>query len=502
MSCFKQTGLRALTVLSAIVFLTSCGGGDSAPADPAPVPAPGPAPRPAPGPAPSPGADTQAPTVSLTSPMNLVTGLAGTLSLSANATDNVGVTGVEFQVDGAPVGATLSAPPFAASLDTNGYASGQHVLRVQARDAAGNLSAWSSATVQFAGSRTQPAGFTRTTLVSGLSTSTAFAQAPDGRMFVAQQGGALRVVSAAGTLLPTAALQLLNIDSTGERGLIGVTVDPSFATNGFIYLYYTTQAGGTHNRISRFTLVPPSSNIVSAGSELPLMELPALSNTNHNGGALHFGAGGKLYVGVGDNGVSSNAPSNSTRFGKMLRINSDGSIPTDNPFFGSLTGDNRAIWANGLRNPFTFAVEPVTGKIYINDVGQDTWEEINLGAAGANYGWPATEGPTSAAGVSAPLFSYKHSAAAPEGSGPGGFFTGKAIIGGAFYPDSGPFPAIYRGSYFFADLESAFVARYDSANNAAYSFGAVADAPVGMLTGNDGALYVLTLTTIVRFSSP
>jgi len=140
--------------------------------------------------------------------------------------------------------------------------------------------------------------------------------------------------------------------------------------------------------------------------------------------------------------------------------------------------------------------------MYINDVGQSDWEEINLGARNANYGWPQTEGPTTAAGVTAPLFAYGHAATSPAGSGAGGFFFGQAIIGGAFYPDSGPFPAIYRGSYFFADLGTEFVARYDRANNAAYSFGVVGDSPVGMLVGNDGALYVLTSTAIVRFSSP
>src|SRR5207237_6516476 len=108
-----------------------------------------------------------------------------------------------------------------------------------------------------------------------------------------------------------------------------------------------------------------------------------------------------------------------------------------------------AIWARGLRNPFTFAVQPGTGRIHINDVGQITWEEIDLGVAGANYGWPGSEGPDNlASGFTAPLFAYKHSNASPAGSGPGGFFTGFAIAGGAFYPDSGNFPAAYRSSYF------------------------------------------------------
>ena len=148
-------------------------------------------------------------------------------------------------------------------------------------------------------------------------------------------------------------------------------------------------------------------------------------------------------------------------------------------------------------------MQPGTGRIHINDVGAGTWEEINLGEAGANYGWPDTEGPTANPLFTAPLLAYRHSATSPPGSGPGGFFTGCAIAGGTFYPDAGPFPAAYRGNYFFADLCTAFVARLDLANgNAVYSFGAVPDSPVDMLVANDGALLVLTRDRIVRFSAP
>ncbi|HKX42114.1 MAG TPA: PQQ-dependent sugar dehydrogenase, partial [Burkholderiaceae bacterium] len=174
----------------------------------------------------------------------------------------------------------------------------------------------------------------------------------------------------------------------------------------------------------------------------------------------------------------------------------------DNPFYASTSGLNRAIWARGLRNPFTFAVQPGTGRIHINDVGANTWEEIDLGVAGADYGWPATEGPTTASGVTAPLFAYKHTAVSPVGSGPGGFFTGEAIAGGTFYPSSGPFPAAYRDSYYFADFVAQYVGRYDWVNNAAYAFASVSDMPVDLIAGNDGALYVLTRGGIVRVSAP
>jgi glucose/arabinose dehydrogenase len=162
------------------------------------------------------------------------------------------------------------------------------------------------------------------------------------------------------------------------------------------------------------------------------------------------------------------------------------------------------VWAYGLRNPFTFAVQPGTGTIYINDVGQGTWEEIDVGTAGRNFGWPSSEGPDNTTGFTAPLFAYKHSDASPAGSGPGGFFTGFAIAGGAFYPSSGPFPASYRGNYFFADYISKWVARLDPANsNAAYAFAKIAGNPVDMIVGSDGALYVLAQGgSITRITAP
>ena len=122
---------------------------------------------------------------------------------------------------------------------------------------------------------------------------------------------------------------------------------------------------------------------------------------------------------------------------------------------------------------------------------------------GVRYGWPASEGPDNlTAGVSAPLFAYRHGVAAPAGSGPGGFFSGIAIAGGSFYPQAGPFPPSYRGSYFFADLGSGVVGRYDVANQAAYAFASVPGNPVDVMTGADGALYVLTRSAIVRISAP
>src|SRR5687767_15309873 len=234
-----------------------------------------------------------------------------------------------------------------------------------------------------ASAATVPAGFTDTLVASGLNTPTAMALAPDGRIFVCQQGGALRVIKN-GALLPTPFLTV-TVDSSGERGLPGVAFDPNFVSNQLVYVYYTATTPTIHNRISRFTA---SGDVALAGSETIIMDLPNLSTaTNHNGGALHFGADGQLYVAVGDNANGANAQSLGTRLGKMLRITSTGGIPADNPFFNTATGDNRAIWALGLRNPFTFSFQRTTSRMFINDVGQNTWEEINDGIAGSNYGW-------------------------------------------------------------------------------------------------------------------
>ena len=198
---------------------------------------------------------------------------------------------------------------------------------------------------------TVPAGFSETLVASGLASPTAMQFAPDGRLFVAEQGGRLRVIKD-GVLLPTPFLTL-TVSSAGERGLLGVAFDPAFATNRFVYVYYTATTPAIHNRISRFTA---NGDVAVAGSEVVLLDLNNLSSaTNHNGGALAFGGDGKLYVAVGENANGANAQSFSNLLGKMLRLNSDGSIPTDNPFFGSASGNNRAIYSLGLRNPFTFA---------------------------------------------------------------------------------------------------------------------------------------------------
>ena len=221
------------------------------------------------------------------------------------------------------------------------------------------------------------------------------------------------------------------------------------------------------------------------GSELVLLDLNPLSSArNHNGGGLHFGADGKLYISAGENARARNAEELTNLLGKILRINKDGSIPTDNPFYNSLTGQNRAIWSYGLRNPFTFAFQPGTGRMFINDVGQGTWEEINDGIAGSNYGWPSTEGASSNPSFRNPLVSYGHGSSST---------TGCAITGGTFYnPPAAQFPGTYVGDYFFADYCTGWIRKLDPANgNTVVDFATGAPAPVDLDVAPDGSLYYL-----------
>ncbi|MEP7273932.1 MAG: PQQ-dependent sugar dehydrogenase [Acidobacteriota bacterium] len=326
---------------------------------------------------------------------------------------------------------------------------------------------------------TVPTGFTDTLVVGGLVNPTAMEFAPDGRLFVCQQSGDLRVIKN-GSLLPTPFLSV-TVDDDGERGLLGIAFDPDFANNQFVYVYYTTEFPAVHNRISRFTA---AGDIAAVNSEVVLMELDNLSGaTNHNGGAIHFGPDGHLYVAVGDNANSANAQALTTLHGKMLRIESDGDIPTNNPFDAQTNGNRKAIWARGLRNPFTFSFQPGTGRMFINDVGQNTTEEVNDGIAGSNYGWNTCEGPCNPpnGNLRDPIYSYLNDADTC------------AITGGAFYnPPTVQFPATFLGTYFFADFCGGWIKNLNPGNaNAVADFATSISSAVDLKVSSSGSLYYL-----------
>ena len=325
---------------------------------------------------------------------------------------------------------------------------------------------------------TLPAGFTESLVASGLNNPTAMQFAPDGRLFVCEQGGRLRVIKN-GALLRTPFLTV-TVSSSGERGLLGVAFDPDFAVNQFVYVYYTATTPGHpqprqpvhRQRRRRRRPAARSSCSISRTS----------SATNHNGGALAFGPDGKLYVAVGENAVASNAQSLSNRLGKILRINKDGTIPTDNPFFTH--GDRREPRDLGARpaQPVHVRVQ-AAGTVDVHQrrrpghVGGD-----QRGRAGANYGWPDTEGPTTRSAVRHAAIQLRAYRAAPC-----------AIAGGAFYsPVTAQFPADYLDDYFFADYCAGWIRRLDPATATPSStFATGIASPVDLKVADDGSLYYL-----------
>lgn len=280
-------------------------------------------------------------------------------------------------------------------------------------------------------------GFAKLLIAEGLD-PVAMAIAPDGRIFLAEKNGKVLVVE--NDVLRDVPLLTLAVDNNNERGLLGITLDPHFTLNGYLYLYYTVPGAG-HNRVSRFAV---SGNTAPPNSEKIVLELDSLPSYVHNGGALIFGSDQKLYVGTGDGGRPAHGQEMSSLLGKILRVNPDGSIPADNPFYGQLAGNYRAIWAYGLRNPFSLGYDPATNRLLASDVGQDTYEEVNHVLPGRNYGWPLAEGPLDAAATAPdnyqdPLYSY-------------GRTGGCSIICAAFYrPGSVALPPQYTGKFLFSD---------------------------------------------------
>ncbi len=309
---------------------------------------------------------------------------------------------------------------------------------------------------------------------------------PDGRILIPMKNGQLRVYASDATLLASAALNLSGVLCTGdERGIGGIAVHPNFATNHYIYVYYTykkfgtcndSETDGPVNRLSRFIL--SNTNTVDPASELVLLDTPPLPTSMHNAGDLKFGKDGNLYVTVGDGGSAccSSHPEwprdPGALFGKILRVTDSGSIPTDNPFTGpgtarcNLNGvppsgspqgtKCQEVFAMGLRNPFRFAFDPNSAvtRFFINDVGEDSWEEIDQGQVGVDYGWPDREGPCVQGsttdcgppppGVTNPIYWYGH-----DVSVNGNPCT--SITAAAFVP-KGIWPSIMDDSYLFADF--------------------------------------------------
>ena len=319
-----------------------------------------------------------------------------------------------------------------------------------------------------------PDGFQVTTVATGLTAATALETLHDGRVLVCEQTGSLRVIKD-DRLLAEPMIEVA-VDSNWERGLIGVTAHPQFPQVPFVYICYVAADPYPHHRVSRFRV---DGDVAVAGSEEILLrgddqtKLGGNVPAGHQGGAVHFGADGKLYIAIGEQTAGAPAQELDTFQGKILRINDDGSIPSDNPLLAQTTGKYQAIWARGCRNPFTFAFDP-EGRMLINDVGGD-FEEINPGVAGANYGWPKlNHGFTNKEGFVGPVHVY------PQAS----------ISGGDFAPES--LGAPFAGRYFFSDFIHGWIKVLDAADpSQAEVFASGLRRPVDLRFARDGSLYVL-----------
>ena len=330
---------------------------------------------------------------------------------------------------------------------------------------------------------TLPSGF-KDELVTSVQNPTALAFTPDGRMLVASRAGRLLVYKN-GALLSAPALDIsAKTCSNIERGLLGVAVDPNFSTNRYVYLFYTykkhgvcpslqpTNPNNPVHRVSRFVM---SGDTIALSTEQVLVDNIPSPNGDHNAGDLKFGKDGYLYASIGDGGCDyagdsgcqalNDAPRDrNILLGKVLRITRNGGIPPSNPYTGSDSercnvagrtdpGKNcQETFASGLRNPFRLAFDPDASgtRFFVNDVGQDTWEEIDQGAPGADYGWNLCEGAHDHAGrpgtedcvtgsYTPPIHEYNHSTGC------------SSVTGGAFVPTDASWPASYDDSYLFGD---------------------------------------------------
>lgn len=369
-----------------------------------------------------------------------------------------------------------------------------------------------------------PDNFDDELVVSGLNQPSSFAFLPDGRLIIVEQKTRNILVAPVGSSTATTILTMTDVNTSGtERGLLGVAVDPDWPSRPYLYVHFS-QTPSIKMWVARYTasgdLTAPASTALTLGSRYVILNDVPDAAINHNGGTLRFGPDKMLYASFGEDADPCGAQDSTTFKGVILRLDVDGLpagaggpparsaiTPADNPYTGGANQNAGLVWAFGLRNPFRFHVDAPTGHLYIADVGNNTWEEIDECVKGENFGWPYYEGPALVGGSCPPQSPYTAPIATFNRVG----VTASIISVGRYRGTGGiyTFPPSHEGDYFYSDYYSGWIRRIrfdgvswvpapaatgqpnatDWADNIAY----VSD----WLTGPDGAIYYCK-----QFSSP
>ncbi len=373
-----------------------------------------------------------------------------------------------------------------------------------------------------------PSGFTQDVIAGGLGQPTAMAFLPDGRIVVTTKTGLVRMIKN-GSLLPTPFIDMTSrVNSYFDHGLLGIAVDPNFASNGYVYLLYTYEdnaLSSTGPKTGHFTRVTAVGDTASPATEVVLLGTVTGGSCNdhpvgadciptddlsHAQGDIKFAADGSIFLTLGDGASFSTVDPKALRAqdlnsfsGKIVHILPSGLAAPENPFYtGDPTALRSKIWAYGVRNSYRFNIRPSNGRLYVGDVGWNDLEEINVVPPGVNLGWPCYEGPQVQVGYQSfpvcqalyaagtarnPLVAYTH----------GGGST--AVTGGAFYTGT-VYPAQYQGAYFYADYGQGYMRtlRVDANDNlisGPTDFATSLDGPVDIEIGPDQNIYYLSINT-------
>jgi glucose/arabinose dehydrogenase len=374
----------------------------------------------------------------------------------------------------------------ATSFDILGLPSTAHTVRFVLADQNHNelLNTEATKTLNFTVSQPPTGDLQLQSVLPGLNFPVGMSLAPDGRVFFNERlTGKIRIINPQWQLVPTQFCQV-SIATNGEQGLLGLALDPDFANNKFVYVYHSASSP-LRNRVVRYT----ESSGSCTQETIVLDNLPA--STNHNGGIIQFGPDGKLYVIIGDAENTANAQSLTSLAGKVLRVNPDGSAPSDNPFFSNTNTNAKKVFSLGHRNSYGFTFHGHTGHLWETENGPGDNDEINRIVAGGNYGWPTVGGISNNPNFRNPILAYTPTIA-PTG-----------II--AIPENSTVYPAAYRNNLLFVDFNGGKIRRVVlsgadltllGTSSVAYNGGQ--GFLLSLMLGTDGYVYVSNASGIFK----